>query len=221
MSTAAAEWVLPFELWNIIILDVEPRWRFLLRRVCRRWRQCVDGASPCIDGFRQNSLCLVPWVLCRKHHWQVKWARGRIVCASLVCDWVRTRPDLWSDGERLTAWVDEQVADVPRKDVAIAMISTCVPALVEYALGTMLPSMVDMGARASDPQRFWPPLGHYDMINDPIYMVGAAAVRTRSAAVIDAVASAVPFALTTSLAMDQVIRNDDVDTFERIAAMPT
>ena len=213
------ERVLPPELWNMIVVGVEPRWRFLSRRVCRRWREYIDRADPCIDGFRRGPFCFGSVVPSWQHRWQTKWARGRIVCASVLCDWICARRDLSSDGTRAASWIDAYAADVPHKDVAIAMMTTCAPALVEHVLAVMLPEMVDLDARSSDLQRFWPFVEHRVAVGDPIHAVGAAAVRTGSLDVIDAVAAAVPFALTSLLAVNQALHNDDVDAFERIVAV--
>lgn len=102
---------------------LEPRWRAVAAMACRRWRRAVSSPSlaavALLDRVRPHGAS------------PVAWSRGRVLCASTLCDAVALLPsdmgaaDRWLAlvPDRCSAWLDQRAPDTLRDDLTLGPLA--------------------------------------------------------------------------------------------------
>nr|UMO79206.1 F-box domain containing protein [Pandoravirus belohorizontensis] len=102
---------------------LEPRWRAVAAMACRRWRRVVSSPS-------LAAVALLDRV--RPHRASpVAWSRGRVLCASALCDAVALLPsdmgaaDRWLAlvPDRCSAWPEQRAPDTLRDDMTLGRLA--------------------------------------------------------------------------------------------------
>lgn len=116
---------------------LDPRWRFVTRMVCRLW--CFIVEHPTAGEARSMGRCRRKW--CGSTEADAarvdcpKWPTGRMVCASVVVDWIAWRPDLWnaSTFDALYGWC-RHCAPLTRKHLIATLVATLQHDAARHAL---------------------------------------------------------------------------------------
>ncbi|AGO84561.2 F-box domain containing protein [Pandoravirus salinus] len=137
------------ELWAMILADpvvgLDPAYRCMARRVCRRWRDLIDRAAPTDRGWREPA---VDWLARRpiyRVETMVPWSRGRIMAASVFAECYRLHPsDAMAHGTDCTSSI--AVNDYERAFAAVGGDATPVGRCALMML-SLDPVIVDEGIR--------------------------------------------------------------------------
>jgi len=118
---------------------LDMRWRFAARAVCSLWRTIVEHPTPSEtrtigwrkaarqtrDGHDAESRC-------------PKWTTGRIVCASVVAEWLKWTVSAWSPrtADQIYEWCRYMVAgtNLSRKQLIVALVASAVPGAIQHAI---------------------------------------------------------------------------------------
>ncbi|BCU03178.1 F-box domain containing protein [Pandoravirus japonicus] len=102
---------------------LEPRWRAVAAMVCRRWRRVVSSPSLAAVALLDRA---------RPHRASpAAWSRGRILCASTLCDAVASLPsdmgaaDRWLAlvPDRCSTWPEQRASDTMRDDLILGPLA--------------------------------------------------------------------------------------------------
>ncbi|AVK75337.1 hypothetical protein pqer_cds_915 [Pandoravirus quercus] len=137
--TAACDWVPPGRRDRVRPF-LDPCWRFAARAVCRLWREVIETptSSEMARMYRHRSKRCYGVEGEDGHSDQCpKWATGRLVCASVVAQWIATDTEPWPhrDADAVWAWC-AAYARASHKHVMAALIASDAPWAVDAAVTT-------------------------------------------------------------------------------------
>jgi len=113
---------------------LDMRWRFAARAVCHLWRAIIEHPTPSeartigwhkaarYTSIGSEAKCL-------------KWVTGRVVCSSVIADWVKWTARAWSPrtADRIYEWCRYMVSNVPRKQIIVALTASTVVGAIQHA----------------------------------------------------------------------------------------
>ncbi|AGO85407.2 F-box incomplete domain containing protein [Pandoravirus salinus] len=215
-AAKAAKSRLPTEVWTQILTGHLPaQWRFCARRVCRLWRDVISGAPT--GGPVDPALGVAYADLDDERH-SLKEARGRLVRASVVLiEW----PRLPGAPETPEALVDFCLTHAGTThdpifgqrwlrplDIALALLATGSPDLVDYAIADGLNKAVNN-------------VPHHEResaVRKNLQTVAGAAVKIGGMALVERVAASVPgFDFGKHCALRDAVAADCVDAVAVLA----
>jgi len=111
---------------------LDRRWRFAARATCHLWRTIIEHPT-------QSEACIIGWRKIDFNHRATKcpkWSTGRIVCASIIADWIRWTVSAWDPytADQIFEWCRYMAPDVSRKHVIVALVASMVPGAIEHAI---------------------------------------------------------------------------------------
>lgn len=131
---------------------LDPRWRFAARAVCRLWRDIVEQPAP-EDAAAMGKHPHRRWN--EIHEYTPtgcpKWPTGRVVCMTVVADWIAADPARWTDDnvdhpEALYLWCVRE-AQATRKHVVAALVASGQPWAMEQAFDHHWPLLTYIQSR--------------------------------------------------------------------------
>lgn len=118
---------------------LDPRWRFAARAVCRLWQEVIETPTPSeIARLHRHRSKRHGADGEDGHSWHCpKWTTGRLVCASVVAQWIATDTGPWSHGDADTVWAwCTAHARASRKHVMAALVASDASWAVDAAMTT-------------------------------------------------------------------------------------
>ncbi|AGO85302.2 hypothetical protein psal_cds_1086 [Pandoravirus salinus] len=138
--TATHNWALPGER-DPPPPFLDPCWRFAARAVCRLWREVIETptASEMVGLYGRRHAEHYGDDAENGHSDRCpKWITGRLVCASVIAQWIATDTGpwrSWSDADAVWSWCNAH-ARASRKHVMAALVASDAPWAVEAAMTT-------------------------------------------------------------------------------------
>jgi len=117
---------------------LDMRWRFAARAVCHLWRAIIEHPT-------QSEARTIGWrkaVHATNNETRAnkcpKWTTGRMVCASVIADWLKWTVSAWTPrtADQIYEWCRHMVPNVSRKQVIVALVASMVPGAIQHAIHT-------------------------------------------------------------------------------------
>ena len=193
-------------LHAVLVAGLGPRWFFIVRGVCRLWRDVVDASAldavrglpddhECLCGAapeRMDDCCCDPCYRSGKRAPSGDDRRPIPVRASDIVEWISMRPELWEAPEAVVTWCTS-IGGASLADAAAVLVASNRPPLVEHAAEMILREAATTGGRVVRQTPGWLYGGQMLSISDAVFH---AALQRGCASTLTALLDAAPGFLT-------------------------
>lgn len=148
---------MPNETLHAILVDgLGPRWFFIVRGVCRLWRDVADASAKAAVGGDDECLCGAAPERMDDCCCGARPAPSRIpVRASAIVEWTSMRPDLWDPAPKaLVTWCT-LIGGASEAEAAAVLVASNRPPLVLRAAEMIQEEAAASGGRVLPPTPGW------------------------------------------------------------------